>query len=172
VTGLTGQEHGQERGAAALEFALVAPMVLVIMFTVLSYGLWFNDGMNLRQGAREAARQGVVGNFGSTTSCDTTYAGTPPSTNIQKLVCQAKSSISAVTGKTYVKVVLPDGWVRGKQLLVCTLVKDTIPTIVSLPQGALIKSTSRMSIEVAVPMQAETGGQEVLPAGADWSFCA
>ena len=163
--------HGDERGAAALEFALIAPVLLLILFGVLGWGLWLNDGMNLRQGVREASRQGVVNSFGSTSSCGATYA-TTPSSDIQNLVCQTKSASRGITGKTYVKVALPAGWHRGDNLVVCSMINsDRIPSIVPLPNGGWIKASSQMAIEVANQGQVETGGAEALPAGADWSWC-
>ena len=162
-----------ERGAAAVEFALVSPLVFAVMFGTLSYGLWFNDSLNLRQGLREASRQGVVASYGSTTSCGATYS-TAPTENIKKLVCKTKEQVSANTGKTYVKVVLPDGWTRGKELVVCGMVKaDAIPGLVPLPSDRMIRFASRMSIEVVAPGQTETGGAETLPTGHSWgTWCA
>lgn len=161
-----------ERGAAAVEFGLVSPLVFAIMFGILAYGLWFNDSLNLRQGLREASRQGVVGNYGSTASCGATYSS-PPSANIGRLVCEAKREVASVTGKTYVKVVLPEGWVRGKELVVCGMTHAVnIPGLVPLPSDRMIRFASRMSIEEADPGQVETGGAETVPAGADWAWCA
>jgi hypothetical protein len=158
-----------QRGAAALEFGLVSPIVFAVLFGTLTYGLWFNDSLNLRQGLREAARQGVVQNYGDTSTCSMTYAGTAPSTNIKKLMCRAESDVNAMTGQTYIKVVLPDGWIRGHELIVCGMVKaDRLPGLVPLPGDRMITWASRMSIETATPGQTETGGAEVLPAGASW----
>jgi hypothetical protein len=162
----------RERGAAALEFGLVSPIVFAVLFGTLTYGLWFNDSLNLRQGLREASRQGVVQNYGSTTSCGMTYSGTAPSTNVKKLMCRAESDVNAMTGDTYIKVVLPNGWVRGKELVVCGMIKaDRLPGLVPLPGDRMIRWSSRMSIEAATPQQVETGGAEVLPAGASWTWC-
>ena len=47
-------------GATAVEFALVAPILLLLVFGIIEYGLWFSDSLATRQGVREAARQGVV----------------------------------------------------------------------------------------------------------------
>ncbi|MGN6131926.1 MAG: TadE/TadG family type IV pilus assembly protein, partial [Nocardioidaceae bacterium] len=102
-----------ERGAVVLEFALIAPIILMILFGVLTWGLWLNDALNLRQGVREASRQGVVNVFGSTDSCGATYDITP-SEDIKKLVCSTKESGKGLTGETYVKVLLPGHWVRGQ----------------------------------------------------------
>jgi hypothetical protein len=164
-------EHRDERGAAALEFGLVMPLVFAVMFGILTYGLMLNDSLNLRQGLREASRQGVVGNFGSSASCGVTYAAAP-SANLQMLVCQAQEDVGALTGGTYVKVVLPDGWVRGKELVVCGMVKaDRVPGIVPLPGDRMLRFSSRMSIEKVAPGQVETGGEQVPPSGVTWAWC-
>jgi hypothetical protein len=161
-----------EHGAVVLEFALIAPIILMILFGVLTWGLWLNDAMNLRQGVREASRQGVVNNFGSTGSCGASYAVTP-SADLQKLVCRTKDAGAGITGDTYVKVLLPGGWVRGSSLVVCTIIRsDRIPSMLPLPNGGVITSKSRMAIEVADPGQVETGGYETAPAGSDWTWCS
>ncbi|MGZ4436322.1 MAG: TadE family protein [Nocardioidaceae bacterium] len=155
-----------------LEFALVVPLLLMILFGVLTYGLWLNDMLSLRQGVREASRQGVVNSFGGTTSCGASYT-TVPSADLQRLVCLTKADVASLTGRTYVKVLLPDGWVRGKQLVVCTQVKASrIASPVPLPNDDIIRAVSRMSIEVADPGQVETGGEEAPPAGGSWSWCS
>ena len=162
-----------ERGASALEFGLISPLIFAIMFGILSYGLWFNDSLNLRQGLRESSRQGVVANYGAATSCGSSWSGTAPSANIVKLVCETKREVSAVTGPTYVKVVLPDGWTRGKELVVCGMVHaKNVPGLVPLPDDRMIRFTSRMSIEAVAPGQTETGGAEVPPPGTSWTWCA
>lgn len=169
----TAVRRTDSRGSAALEFALIAPLVLMILFGVLTWGLWLNDAMNLRQGVREASRQGVVGNFGPppSPSCSPTYGATP-SPHIQALICQTKAATNGITGDTYVKVLLPDGWVRGKSLVVCTIIKSNrIPSMLPLPDHGVVTSSSRMAIEVATPGQVETAGYETPPSGTDWSWC-
>ena len=169
-----------EHGAAALEFGLVSPIVFAVLFGTMTYGLWFNDSLNLRQGLREASRQGVVANYGSET-CTMAFNGTTPSANIKKLMCRARSDVHAMTGTTYVKVLLPPaGWVRGQELVVCGMVQaDRLPGLVPLPGDRMIRWSSRMSIESATPAQAanppnvlsEVGGEERLPPGVSWSWC-
>ncbi|MGN6578150.1 MAG: TadE family protein [Nocardioides sp.] len=169
----------RERGAAALEFGLVSPIVFAVLFGTLTYGLWFNDSLNLRQGLREASRQGVVANYGSE-NCTMTFAGTAPSANIKHLMCKARSDVGAMTGTSYLKVLLPNGWIRGRELVVCGMVEaDRLPGLVPLPGDRMIRWSSRMSIESATPAQApiplnplsEVGGEEQPPAGTDWSWC-
>lgn len=162
---------GRERGAAALEFALIAPIVFSVLFGTITYGLWFNDSLNLRQGLRESARQGVVARYGATESCDMTYSATP-SSNMKKLMCKAQDQVGAMTGETYVKVALPGGWTRGQQLLICGMVEaERLPGLVPLPEDRIIRWSTRMSIEKVAPSQTETGGEETAPAGSSWSWC-
>lgn len=57
-----------ENGAALVEFAIVLPLLLIIVFGIISFGLIFNDKLSLTDGAREAGRFGAtlpVTNFAS-----------------------------------------------------------------------------------------------------------
>lgn len=163
-----------QRGAAALEFGLVSPIIFAVLFGTIIYGLWFNDSMNVRQGLRDASRTGVVAQYGETASCDMPLTATTPaaSENIQKLMCTAKREIGAMTGPTYIKVLLPGGWVRGQPVVVCGMVKaERLPGLVPLPEDRMIRWQSRMSIERVTPGQVEVGGEAVPPSGETWSWC-
>jgi Flp pilus assembly pilin Flp len=49
-----------DEGASAVEFALVLPILIVLLFGVIDYGWWFGETLGLRSGVREAARLGAV----------------------------------------------------------------------------------------------------------------
>jgi Flp pilus assembly protein TadG len=49
-----------QRGAAAVEFALVAPLLLLLVFGVISYGYMLSFRQALSQGAAEGARAAAV----------------------------------------------------------------------------------------------------------------
>ena len=49
-----------ERGAAAVEFALVVPLLLAILFGVISYGFMLSFRQGLSQAAAESARAAAV----------------------------------------------------------------------------------------------------------------
>jgi hypothetical protein len=57
-------------GAAAVEFALVLPLFLVLMFGVLEFGLLMYAKGIITQGSREGARYGVVYNLTPKTRAD------------------------------------------------------------------------------------------------------
>jgi Flp pilus assembly protein TadG len=55
-----------ESGAAAVEFALVMPILLVIVFAIISFGFLFAQNLALSNSARQAARYAAV----ETRTCD------------------------------------------------------------------------------------------------------
>lgn len=159
-----------DSGATAVEFALVAPMLLLLVFGIIEYGLWFSDSLAMRQGVREAARQGVVANFGSTTECGLNTSVSDP--NTQALMCTAQDRIGGITGDPAVKVMVPEGWERGKPLVVCSQMEVAAGTgIIPLPNDRIIRSQVEMAIENNNPAQVFAGGEESAPAGASWTWC-
>jgi Flp pilus assembly protein TadG len=50
-----------ERGAAAIELALVLPVVIAVMFGIIQYGVYFWGRSTAAASARESARQLAVG---------------------------------------------------------------------------------------------------------------
>ncbi|MBK5222997.1 MAG: pilus assembly protein [Acidimicrobiia bacterium] len=49
-----------DRGAALVEFALVLPILALIIFGTIEFGWAFSQNLDVRHGAREAARLAVV----------------------------------------------------------------------------------------------------------------
>lgn len=148
----------RDDGAAAVEFALVMPILILVVFGIIQYGLWFNDSLNTRTGVREAARMGVVGNFGRA-SC----AGS----GMQKLSCEGVNQIDALTGTEYVRV-RAASWTKGAPLVVCSYVKsDGAVGLLPMPNNGWIFSRTEMSIEKTTPAPSPlTGTSGTLPAGA------
>jgi Flp pilus assembly protein TadG len=51
-----------ERGAAAVEFALVVPVLLLLVFGVIEFSRLYNEQISLTNAARSAARVMAIGN--------------------------------------------------------------------------------------------------------------
>nr|WP_047167909.1 TadE/TadG family type IV pilus assembly protein [Sphingomonas sp. Y57] len=49
------------RGAAAIEFALIAPALIMLMFAILVYSTYFATYIGVRQAAAEGARAALAG---------------------------------------------------------------------------------------------------------------
>jgi Flp pilus assembly pilin Flp len=64
----------EERGQALVEFALIAPLFLLIVFGVIQFGLGLNQWLDLQRIANEGARWGAVNAY---PGCPDTSPGTP-----------------------------------------------------------------------------------------------
>ena len=154
-----GRRGDADRGAAAVEFALVMPLLFLLLFGIIDYGLWFNDSLSLRQGVRESARQAVVRRMSST--C--------PGTGMAAVACGTRALAG---GTAYAKVFAPNGWARGEKVVVCAMVQATsITGFVPLPASGLIKSQTTMSIENVTPMPTDLSYSDLPPSGGDWTWC-
>jgi Flp pilus assembly protein TadG len=58
----------RQRGAAAVEFALVLPILLVILLGIIDFGLYFYNDLQLTHVARDAARYLSVGDVDEATA--------------------------------------------------------------------------------------------------------
>ncbi|CAN5653365.1 pilus assembly protein [soil metagenome] len=60
MAGLRRRRLRGDRGAAAVEFALVVPLLLVLLFGIISYGVMLSFRQSLSQAATEGARAAAV----------------------------------------------------------------------------------------------------------------
>jgi Flp pilus assembly protein TadG len=58
--GVARRTRTEERGAAAVEFALVVPLLLLILFGIISYGYMLSFRQSVSQAAAEGARAAAV----------------------------------------------------------------------------------------------------------------
>jgi Flp pilus assembly protein TadG len=56
-----GLRNDRERGAAAVEFALVSVLLFTLLFGIVQYGYYFFQSTSAEAGAREGARLAAVG---------------------------------------------------------------------------------------------------------------
>ena len=178
------RRHGcsrQDRGAAAVEFALVTPLLLIMLFGIVDYGIWFSDSISARQAVRDGARNGAVESFGA---CPATVTGNDA--DLHKLACTIEARMDQISGATYVRVLirqdpLPTSttdvtWKPGVTLRVCAITQHTaLLPFVPFPAGGIAKTRVDIPIEQAAGAAAGTRisyTAEAPPAGTDWaSWC-
>ena len=98
----------RDRGAAAVEFALLLPVVLLLLFGIVDFGLALNAQITITQAAREGARLASLGTALATVQTKTMAAATGL-TIIQANVTEpngacpvgAAASVDAVVTVTY-----------------------------------------------------------------------
>lgn len=60
-SGGRGTRRRRQRGAAAVEFALILPLLLIMLLGIIDFGLYFFNDLQLTHVARDAARYLSVG---------------------------------------------------------------------------------------------------------------
>ena len=99
-----------QRGAAAVEFALIAPIFLLVLFGIMDFGYMINRSSIINNAARDAAREASLGGDQAAVeaAANLTLTGVPGatvSTSCVTLTGAACTVGSAVTGdKVTVKV--------------------------------------------------------------------
>lgn len=155
-----------ERGATLVEFAIVLPVLMTLIFGVVEFGITFNDYIGLRQGARDAARQAVVAEFGGVTCTPVGYTNPGETRN---LMCLTKDRSEQTDVR--VKVVVPEPYLVGGTLVVCS--QRALVSKTGLFAGIL----NDIEIKTEVKMRVEQVGatlvsaSETAPSGGDWAWC-
>ncbi|MFT4263193.1 MAG: TadE/TadG family type IV pilus assembly protein [Nocardioides sp.] len=88
------------RGAAAVEFAFVVPILLLLVFGLICYGYMFSFRQNLSQAASEGARA-AVGAYSSSTCATLATSGCVVTTSVQTAVASSLSTYRLSCGSGY-----------------------------------------------------------------------
>jgi len=158
------REGERERGNALVEFAVVVPLMLLLVFGIIEWGVFLNRNIDLTQGVRDAGRQAAVASYtGGLPSC---ASGSPTT----QLVCLAHNRIG-VSGVA-VHVIGPASNVIGSQFAVCATYQTTSVTGLMSPfLPKYMHSETIMRLEQA-PANGLTTGGDADPEGNNWSSCS
>jgi hypothetical protein len=66
-----GRRVYNERGVAAIEFAIVLPILLILLFGIIEWSILLYDKAMITNASREGARAGIVFNSGTNIDNDT-----------------------------------------------------------------------------------------------------
>jgi len=155
------KSNRNESGAGLVEMAIVIPLLLLLVFAILDFGIFLYRDISLTQGVREAGRQGAVALYnGGNAACN----GTPT----DQLVCLAKQR-SGVSGmKVY--VIAPTNKV-GAAFAVCATYQSSALTGMTQPfLPKYMHTETIMRLEQAPTTGLTTGGDND-PEGNGWASC-
>ncbi|HET7901084.1 MAG TPA: TadE/TadG family type IV pilus assembly protein, partial [Candidatus Nanopelagicales bacterium] len=65
-----GRRVSDDSGASAVEFALVVPLLLLLVFGIINFGIIFSQQLTMNNAVREGARRAVVNDQSSSRTCD------------------------------------------------------------------------------------------------------
>ena len=112
------EELKGQRGASMVEFAFVLPLLIVLIFGIIEFGLYLYNQQVITNASREGARAGIVAPIPRLLDTGGSGCTTPPSSIDQVVQCYCASHIvslgSGSSGPTTtVEIIQPDGTVTG-----------------------------------------------------------
>ena len=149
-----------DAGASIVEFAIVLPILTLLVFGIIDFGSIFSDYHTLRSGTRDGARDAVVLNWGSTSACPGT-TGTAPVSNV---ICRVKEKAGLGNG-VRVGVWTPGGWQIGATLRVCAQYPMSSTSGVTAPfvNGKALTAKVEFRIEQELPAGATFAAAQEAP---------
>jgi len=172
-----------DRGAAAVEFALVSVPLFTILFGAIDYGLYFADAQTVQSSTADAARGATLSvsssalNWTGATGC----VSDPTPNDLAKVVCNLNATAKPMGGgEVFVKAEIvqgtggPDTWEQGNALRVCAVTKyNTVLPFVPMPGGGLITTRVEMPIQDTglAPQTLTSEEMDVSGIGTDWAWC-
>jgi Flp pilus assembly protein TadG len=152
---LVFRRRRNERGVAAVELALVLPVLLIVVFGIIDFGITFGNYETVRSGTREAARLGVVNDLQNAPSCKVNGQTVTPPSNPQNttdgtnaLICLAKDRIGLDQTETKIKITIT-GQAIGDNVDVCASFPVTALNGFTAPflSGQILTSSVTMRLE-------------------------
>ena len=147
LAGRKNRARTGDQGAAAVEFALVVPILVMMLFGIIDYGLYFTNALAVRAGVSDAARQIIVGNFSR--SCDA-FADFG---DHDALVAKVEDCVDPIADdeESFEARVTYDTWTVGRNVVVCaSVLVDGLIGFTPKPNGGWV------SARVALPIQQAT----------------
>ncbi len=167
----TARRRG-ERGAALVEFALVLPLVILLLMGMIDFGFGLANLNSMRHGTRESVRRAVVADVGSYSGCIIASGSPTVSGDTQKLVCQVKAQTGLPESKLRVKVFVPKSHIEGDPLILCT--QYPLESITGMFSSMLNNKTVQTEVHMRIEKTSSDGAIVSFTelASSDWGFCS
>jgi len=152
VASTMGRGERDDRGVALIEFVLVLPLTVLILFALIDFGLIFNGYTTMRNGVQAGARLASTNNYmyAGSSLCN---GGTTDPTS--QMVCSVMSSIGSVygvvPGSVHVGIALTsvtNAGQSGQNVTVCATgrLNSTTGLLGKLLLGQTMKATSTLLV--------------------------
>lgn len=122
-----------ERGQTMVEFALVIPILCVVLFGVIQFGILYKDYVTLTDAARVGARQAAVSR----------HAGDP----VGVVVTKVQSSAAGLDPAKLAVTVAATGWEHGEDVTVTATYPYEINLLGLVVASGDLKSTTTERVE-------------------------
>ncbi|MCB1027752.1 MAG: pilus assembly protein [Microthrixaceae bacterium] len=168
-----------------MEFAMVAPVLFLLLFGIIDFGVVYSRQLGVRTSTREVTRKAVIGQFGGDPSCVMT--GLTPSTNepLKEIICSIKSDIPIDAADVRVQVMFVDSNGDGTadhthydDLMVCTMAQMHSatgffgPVLNSNAHKARLTMLLEKAPDIKPSIPTLVAGGEAPLTGQDWAFCS
>jgi Flp pilus assembly protein TadG len=102
MRGRSARGAAKDRGAAAVEFALLLPVLLLLVFGIIDFGRALNAQITLTQAAREGSRLAALGESNVVSGTQAAATGlNPVSVTVTSCPAGAGAGVNAVVKATY-----------------------------------------------------------------------
>lgn len=143
---------------ALVEFAIIMPLLFLLLLGIIDFGFAFGDYIGVRNGAREGARLAVV-NPSGTNTCSTATA--TPNAATLNLVCLTKDRVDLTEADVRVGIAFEDSTpVAGESVKICVSYPAVSRSGMTAPflSGRTIKSETEMRLETGPTYSAFSEG--------------
>jgi Flp pilus assembly protein TadG len=146
------------------------PVLFLLLFGMIEFGLNLNDYEAVRQGVRDGARQAVVADYGTGSCAPTTNTAAGNSAAVRCTTRKA-SGVTNLAVKVVVTNQNGDTDFNTDKVRVCAQVKAQSIT------GLLAPFLSDVYLRSSVEMRAEknltlANSEDPAPSGGNWSWCS
>jgi Flp pilus assembly protein TadG len=100
----TGRATGRDQGAAAVEFALLLPILLLVLFGIIDFGRALNMQIELTNAAREGVRGLALGTTANPTTATQTAAQPLTGVSVAYSGCSGNTNANVTASKTFTYV--------------------------------------------------------------------
>lgn len=123
----------REKGQALTEFALVLPVLALLLFAILQLGVVFHQYVNITDAARAGARQGAVSR----------HLGTDAATAVEDRVRESAGDLD----QSKLGVTVSSTWQQGEDVTVTTTYPYDIDVLGVVVKSGNLTSTTTERVE-------------------------